>query len=450
MPLPGACWAVVLYVLAGSLVLGDEDASDADAPIPDKVGAEVHLTKKERVTMRKLECSMCKAIINEMHNEVKKHRMVHKGESQIWETSNAICLGLLQKYRLDLAGEKLERKPDDEDDEMAMASMGAGAMDYMRGMLVLKMGCQGWLDDYGGETSGFVYRVVKEDSMSAEASAQEFCVRNVNLCGSKKDEKKKKKMKDAKDREVTRRELRKKEDQLEAKRQEDNPFDKLPEDSKFGLQRMLEMAKDDPFHYMEDDAKARVTKARADLRCDVCRAVIEDIAEQVSKRPKSMQREYDILPLAEGACEGGRDLSVPNYFGVEPPPLPALWTDRHRQHLDKTSGKYRLKHFPKKAAKRRREWRALTVTGQQKPPQADESEGDMMLTMTCKDVLDAARISEKLYERLAVCGSAGAAQPCDAVLATAREVCLVEGGGLCAYATDGPAGAADAGKNVEL
>ena len=29
-------------------------------------------------------------------------------------------------------------------------------------MLVLKMGCQQWLEDYGGDTSGFVYKSVKD------------------------------------------------------------------------------------------------------------------------------------------------------------------------------------------------------------------------------------------------------------------------------------------------
>merc|ERR1712048_481812 len=143
-----------------------------------------------------------------------------------------------------------------------------------------------------------------------------------------------------------------------------DPFKSLPEDSKFGLQRMLEMAKDDPFHYMEEDAKQRVQQARADLRCDVCKTVMEEVHSHVSKRPKSMQREYDILPLFEGACEGGKDLSVPNYFGVEPPPLPPVWTDRYRPKLNKKAKKYELKPFPKKGKKERDKWREKTATGQ--------------------------------------------------------------------------------------
>merc|ERR1719491_2311565 len=110
---------------------------------------------------------------------------------------------------------------------------------------------------------------------------------------------------------------------------------------------MLEQARDDPLHYLEDDAKERVQEARAALRCDVCRMVLEEIHREVSKRPKSMQREYDILPFAESACQGGKDLSVPNYFGVEAPPLPPVWTDRYRPQLDKQTQFYKLKRFPK-------------------------------------------------------------------------------------------------------
>ena len=32
----------------------------------------------------------------------------------------------------------------------------------MRSMLVFKMGCQQWLEDYGGDTSGYVYKSVKD------------------------------------------------------------------------------------------------------------------------------------------------------------------------------------------------------------------------------------------------------------------------------------------------
>lgn len=62
----------------------------------------------------------------------------------------------------------------------------------------------------------------------------------------------------------------------EAKQAKDDPFSSLPGDSKLGLQRMLEMARDDPLHYMDEDAKARVQKARRELRCDVCRVLLQE------------------------------------------------------------------------------------------------------------------------------------------------------------------------------
>jgi len=45
---------------------------------------------------------------------------------------------------------------------MAAAAQEGRQHEFMRAMLVLKMGCQQWLEDYGGDTSGFVYKSVKD------------------------------------------------------------------------------------------------------------------------------------------------------------------------------------------------------------------------------------------------------------------------------------------------
>lgn len=410
----------------GIIVLAEEDE-----PIPDKVGAEVHMSKQERQILKKVECGMCKAILREMHVEVKKHSMTTKGwgsEVGVWETSNAMCLGLLQKYKLDLANAKIEKKAEDEDEEMGLGG-GGDPQAVMRGMLVLKMGCQRWLEDFGGDTSGFIYKRVQEDG-EPEASAKEFCYNQANQCGKAKKDKAKKAKEQDKEREVKRRELRKKEDIEEAKRDEDNPFSKLPKDSMAGLQRMLEMAKDDPLHYMEEPAKVRIQQGQKELRCDVCRAALEQVHDDVMKRPKSMRREYDILPFADAACEGGKDVSVPAYFGVDPPPLPPAWTDKYRPKFDKKLNQYRLKRFPKKAAKKRGKWREQTASGRQKPPPPDEHEGDMMMTLSCTDVIEPARMVEVLYEQMNSC-SKGAS--CDAALATARLTCKDKDDAPCKY-----------------
>lgn len=430
--------AAVLAMFLGAASGEWGSAEAVDEPIPDKVGAEVHMSKQERSVLRKLECSMCKAIVREMHTEVVKHSMTEKGwgsESQVWETSNAICLAMLQKYKLDLRNSKLERKSEGEDDAETMMAMGGDAENLMRGMLVLKMGCQQWVEDHGGDTSGYIYKAVRGGGQSAEESAKDFCVEQANLCGSKKKEKQKKEKEQEKQRRTKRKELRAKEDQAENQKKEGDPLENLPEDSKFGLQRLLEMAKDDPLHYMEDDAKERIVRGRAEIRCDVCRAVIEDVHRQVSKRPKSMQREYDILPFADGACEGGRDLSVPNYFGVEPPPLPPAWTDRYRPRVEKQTQRFRLKPFPKKAAKKRRQWRDLTATGKQQPPSSEENEGDVMMTMSCKELLEPARISEVLYEQMVACNRGGALEICDPVFASAQIFCRDVGDVPCDFGT---------------
>merc|ERR1712178_51453 len=343
---------------------------------------------------------------------------------------NAMCLAMLQKYKLDLMREKLEKKAEDEDEQMAMAG-GGNPQAVMRGMLVLKMGCQRWLEEFGGDTSGFIYKRVQEEG-TPEASAKEFCYTTVSQCGKAKKERQQKEKEKAKEQEQKRRELRKKEDKEQEKIQEDNPFNKLPKDSMAGLQRMLEMAKDDPLNFMEDAAKLRIQQGQKDLRCDVCRAALEQVHNEVLKRPKSMRAEFDILPFVEGACEGGKDLSVPGYFGIDPPPLPPLWTDKYRQKLDKKTSKFTLKRFPKKAQKKRLDWRKLTPEGKHKPPPQDEHEGDMMMTLSCKDVMEPARMAEALYNQMQTCGT-GKEATCDAALATARQTCRSIDEKLCVY-----------------
>ncbi|CAL1132968.1 unnamed protein product [Cladocopium goreaui] len=401
----------------------------AEEAIPDKVGVEVHLTKQERTALKKLECSMCKVIISEMHTEVTRHSMTAKGagsEEQVWETSNAMCLALLQKYGLRL-GEtpSLEKKAEDDEMALAAAAQAGRQQEFMRAMLVLKMGCQQWLEDYGGDTSGFVYKSVKEGSQSPAGAAQEFCVRS-RLCGKAKERKKKQ---DAKEKERLKKRMKMAEEaeKKEQEKRKEDPMSSLPEDSKFGIQRMLEMARDDPLHYMDEEAQERVHKARGDLRCPVCSKVLEEAFNVLSTRPKSLQSEHDILTVMEKMCTGGPDLSMPSYFGVEPPPLAAEWTDRWRPKLDKKSGRYSLKPFGK-GAKGRQKWRKLSEEGKQKPLGMEENEQDMILTMTCKDVLEPERFSESLFQHMASCEVISG---CRAASAAANDVCRGAGGEPC-------------------
>eukprot|EP00971_Amphidinium_carterae_P086298 1707846-Amphidinium_carterae.1 len=77
------------------------------------------MTKEERQILEQLECSMCSAILREMHLEVVRHNMTSKGvgsETQVMETSAAICLAMLQNYRIDLSKKKLLRKKTEETD----------------------------------------------------------------------------------------------------------------------------------------------------------------------------------------------------------------------------------------------------------------------------------------------------------------------------------------------
>jgi len=397
----GACflrvWGALGVIALFCYCIPFVGADDEDGPIFDKVGVEVHLTKKERQTLEKVECSMCKFIVKEMHVEVSNHKMVQGGwgsEEKVWETSNAICLGMLQKYNLLLDKHKIE--PKTEEEEANGPAMDGDPAVAMRGILVFKMGCQRWVDDYGGDTVGYIYKNVRDSAdRSAVAVASDICLGQFNQCGKNKKEKRREEKDKAKNRDGQRRTIAAKEEKELAKQIKDDPMSQLPEDSKLGLQRMLEMAVDDPLHYIEDDARKRILKAQKELHCDVCRVVLEDAHVQTMQKASSLRSEHDILGILDGACAGGKDKSIPAYFGVEPPPLPPVWTDRWRPTLDKTSKLYRLKAFPSKAAKRRRAWRELTLTGRHTPPGAQEGEGDMKLTFACKAMLASERMSEE-------------------------------------------------------
>ena len=249
----------------------------------------------------------------------------------------------------------------------------------MRAMLVLKMGCQHWLEDHGGDTSGFVFKSVKEGSQSPAGAAQEFCVRS-KLCGKgkkKQAEQEKERLKERAltwcvsllDRLFRGRKMLSEAEKKEEEQKKEDLMSSLPEDSKFGLQRMLELARDDPLHYMEDDAKERVRQGVVDLRCAVCNVVLQEAFQSLRERPKSLQSEHEMLNSMEKSCEGGPDLSIPSYFGIEPPRLPPTWTDRYRP--SKKEGRYVLR--PYKSSKRQK-WRRLALNGKQKPLEMEENE----------------------------------------------------------------------------
>lgn len=199
------------------------------------------------------------------------------------------------------------------------------------------------------------------------------------------------------------------------------------------MQQMLEFARDNPLHLMNDSEKQRVMKGRHELRCGVCHAIFETVHSQVSARSKTERREHDILHLFEDICEGEPDLSVPNYFNVEPPRLPPQWTDVYRPFLNRDTKRHHLRGIPKAAAKKRQEWRANVRMGKQQKQSPKDFQDDMMLTLSCRDVVEPERMAQALFVQMIACGDVvGAANSCRASLAAAIEVCKDVNGSVCA------------------
>ena len=66
---------------------------------------------------------------------------------------------------------------------MAAAAQEGRQHEFMRAMLVLKMGCQQWLEDYGGDTSGFVYKSVKDGWNRLELANNAGCFDHICSVG---------------------------------------------------------------------------------------------------------------------------------------------------------------------------------------------------------------------------------------------------------------------------
>ena len=98
-----------------------------------------------------------------------------------------------------------------EDEETEIMQNGGGS-GVVRAMLVLKMGCQQWVDDFGIDASGHVFKAVKTGEEVAKLVARGFCSNRTNLCGKEKKERQKQERAKERAQEQKRRELRRHED----------------------------------------------------------------------------------------------------------------------------------------------------------------------------------------------------------------------------------------------
>merc|ERR1719387_147118 len=164
----------------------------------------------------------------------------------------------------------------------------------------------------------------------------------------------------------------------------------LGKDKMRALQEMMQQAKDNPALWLASGDSEKLARAQGDARfqCQVCEEVIRAVVEDVRAGMENDEAAYgDAL---ERACKGDPDPSA-NLLGVEPPNLPAPWTDRVKPVEKKGS----FKLTPRKAKDRRaREKQRAEGDGKQ-----FNGLEDMMLMLTCPKVIDVAPMAEALYKR---------------------------------------------------
>ena len=290
--------------------------------------------------------------------------------------------------------------------EQAAAAASGDGPNPIRGRLVMKHACEEMTEDLGYELSGYVFKAAK-DNVDQKLAAAAFCgADHAQICARKKKPKKKKAPAPAaaggagaptaaeKNVKKARKQNAKAAEAVAA--MEDDPMNPMKLEKTLGkdkmraLQEMMQQAKDNPALWLAGDDADRLAKAQADSRfqCEVCGAVIRAVVEEVRAGMDSDEAAYgDAL---ERACKGDPDLSA-NMLGVEPPNIPASWTDRVKPVEEK--GRFKLttrKAKDRKARdKARREGDGKHFNGLE----------DMMLTLTCPKVIDVAPLAEALYKR---------------------------------------------------
>jgi hypothetical protein len=99
-------------------------------------------------------------------------------------------------------------------------------------------------------------------------------------------------------------------------------------DADGSLSNMLLREHNNPGLMLPEDQQRMLRQGKVAMRCDVCRAVVNYVFDVTPGY--TLESESSIVSVLEGSCTGPPDTSMPPLLGISPPPLPALWTDRHR------------------------------------------------------------------------------------------------------------------------
>ena len=139
-------------------------------------------------------------------------------------------------------------------------------------------------------------------------------------------------------------------------------FQKLDRDGT--ITNLLQQEKDNPEMMLPEDEQKLVRRARKELLCPICVAMLYGAEERLGiPLGRSLRSEADLSTIMETICDGPPDQSGSKQammLGITPPNLPPRWTDYykllHNKKTDNLSIKSRKKPVKWKKTANRRSW----------------------------------------------------------------------------------------------
>ena len=296
------------------------------------------LGTKLRVNGEKIELTvgvdkaLCKAVIEEMVGEVKKHDLRSEGESDIFDTAGlAICLGVVNSHILtqQRASGKWVMRRKTATEKTAHENGEVTADTDMQGLLYLKEACSIFTEELQMEISEVIFKHV--NTLSHTEIAETFCP------GATAEKEKKKKKKNVKK-------------QKAPKEVAENEFDPEKFDSFMetmngdnSISEMLRRDRDSPDAALDEVDQRYILEGVDALKCSICKIAIEHIHNNTMAL-HDPTNEASIIAIVETAFAGRTNedmLESADYTPGNPP----IWSQEYAvlSHISKEKKKKKKK-----------------------------------------------------------------------------------------------------------
>ena len=321
---------------------------------------------KDRI--KSIRCGISKSLAVELHLEVLRHNLNADGEEQILDSTEAACLGVVRNYTVVGRGKKAILKHSPEEERMANGKFDESTL---HNALLVKHVCEIVVEEVSMELSETVWRSIQHDK-SPNETANELCEQKTDICtkvdtnlARKKERKLKKKQpkKAKKDSSPPSSDNDGILPDLTKPGGMEDMFQKLDRDGT--ITNLLQQEKDNPEMMLPEEEQKLVRRARKELLCPICVAMLYGAEERARNTPggRSLRSEADLSTIMDTICDGPPDQSGSKQammLGITPPNLPPRWTDYykllHNKKTDNLSIKSRKKPIKWKKTANRRSW----------------------------------------------------------------------------------------------